>query len=175
MPMRTRPSKRSPALGVELVVDAPAYAADARPVDAHELGRGGLGGPACEPGDLLLELAREAGGVLGPGHMRRRPRARGHSFTLTVAYSTTKANHGALVHRPPPPGGRRAVVDGAVPAAVGADVAHGPCAGGAGGDDGAVDLASGRYDSGAEAQRLFAILLSCMGRPFRALPGPARS
>ena len=76
-----------PGLGVELVVDAPAYAADARPVDAHELGRGGLGGPACEPGDLLLELAREAGGVLGPGHGCDDDPCSGHS-TLTVAYST---------------------------------------------------------------------------------------
>ena len=84
-----------------------------------------------------------------------------------------EGHHGALVHRPPPPGGRRAVVDGAVPAAVGADVAL-ALARAAGGDDGAVDLLpDGFYDSGAEAQRLFEYPLVLHGGGLSGpLPGP---
>ena len=160
-----------PGLGIELVVDAPAYAADARPVDAHELGRGGLGGPACEPGDLLLELAREAGGVLGPGHGCDDDPVLGALDPDRGVLD--EGHHGALVNRPPPPGGRRAVVDGAVPAAVGADVAL-ALARAAGGDDGAVDLLpDGFYDSGAEAQRLFEYPLVLHGGGLSGpLPGP---
>lgn len=160
-------------LGVGPAVDALAYAADARPVDAHELGRGGFGGLAGEPGDLLLELAREARCVLGPGHGCDDDPVLGALDPDRGVLD--EGHHGALVHRPPPPGGWRAVVDGAVPVAVGADVVL-VLARAAGGDHGAVALLpDGFDDSGAEAQRFFeySFVLHGGGLP-GPLPGPLR-
>ena len=117
-------------------------------------------------GDLLLELSRvKREAMLGQGTAATTTPCSG-ALDLTVAYST-KAITG--------PGASSSTSWGTASSRrQGGACRSGamllwPLRGAAGGDDGAVDLLpDGFYDSGAEAQRLFSILLSCMGAAFRA-------